>query len=385
MQHSDTGDRRAAASRAHAVAAAQVEQAFHQLPVSLLAGLVNGLLLTYILWDVMGHSILNVWLTALLAVTAVRYAMLLAYRRASSPEKTEQRWRRYAVVGACAAGIVWGAAGFFLFHPSSFPYQMLLAFVLGGMVAGGIPLLSFLGAAYPCFMIPMVLPISYRMFAVGDEVHSIMGMMILVFGAAMLAAAMQMRRFFRAMVDFELQLSHSREAGQALERMLRVDALTGIANRRLFDEMLAREWRRAKREGSVLSLIIADIDHFKAYNDRYGHPAGDECLRAVARAMSAVLNRPGDIAARIGGEEFAFLLPDTPPEGAARVGELIRKRVMELGLSHAAAVSGRISVSLGLASSELPDIATPSDLLRSSDKALYQAKRQGRNRLAIAG
>ncbi len=385
MADLDSGDRTAAVSRERAVAAAQVAQGFRQLPISLLAGLANGLLLTYILWDVIEHATLHIWLIALLCVTVVRYVMLVAYRRASSPSDGERRWRLYSMFGACAAGIVWGAAGLFLFHPVSIPYQMLLAFVLGGMVAGGIPLLSFLGAAYPCFMIPMVLPISYRMLAFGDEVHTIMGLMILVFGVAMLAAASQMSRFFRFMVDLQLQLSSSREAGQALERMLRVDALTGIANRRLFDEMLNREWRRAKREGSVLSIITADIDHFKAYNDQYGHPAGDSCLRAVAQAMSSVLNRPGDIAARIGGEEFAFLLPDTPIEGAVQVGELIRKRVLELGLPHAAGVSGVVSVSLGLASAEQTHAASPVDLVRASDKALYQAKRQGRNRLAIAG
>jgi diguanylate cyclase (GGDEF)-like protein len=264
------------------------------------------------------------------------------------------------------------------------PYQTLLAFVLGGMVAGGIPLLSFLGAAYPCFMIPIVLPISYRMFAVGDAVHTVMGLVVLVFGVAMLAAATQIRRFFRTTVDLWLRLSSSREASQALERMLHIDALTGIANRRLFDDMLGREWRRAKREDSVLSVITADIDRFKAYNDQYGHLDGDDCLRAVAQAMSGVLNRPGDVAARIGGEEFAILLPDTPIEGAARVGELIRKSVLDFGLAHAATVTGVVTISLGLASSAHAGIATPTDLVRASDKVLYQAKRQGRNRLAIA-
>lgn len=385
MADLDSGDRTAAVQRARTIEAAQVEQAFRQLPISLLAGLATGLLLTYMFWDVMEHATLHIWLIALLCVTVARYVVLIAYRRAASPSDGERRWRLYALFGACAAGIVWGAAGLFLFHPVSIPYQMLLAFVLGGMVAGGIPLLSFFGAAYPCFMIPMVLPISYRMLVFGDEVHTIMGLMILVFGVAMLAAASQMSRFFRSMVDLQLQLSSSREAGQALERMLRIDALTGIANRRLFDEMLDREWRQAKRQGSVLSVITADIDRFKAYNDHYGHPAGDSCLRAVAQAMSSVLNRPGDIAARIGGEEFAFLLPDTPIEGAAQVGELIRKRVLNLGLPHAAGVTGVVTVSLGLASSVQAGTTTPTDLARASDKALYQAKRQGRNRLAIAG
>jgi diguanylate cyclase (GGDEF)-like protein len=289
------------------------------------------------------------------------------------------------VLGACAAGLLWGSAGFFLFHPSSIPHQVLLAFVLGGMVAGGIPLLAFLGLAYPCFAIPMVLPIAYRMLAAGDEVHVIMGLMILVFGAAMLASAAQVRRLFDDSVELQYQLSTSRELSQTLEQMLRVDELTGIANRRLFDDMLEKEWRRAKREHTVLSVIAVDIDHFKAYNDYYGHPAGDECIRAVARTMSDTLHRPGDLAARIGGEEFAFLLPDTPVGGAVRVSELIRRRVLALGLKHAdPAVTGPVTVSLGVASSDNPGIATPSELLRAADKALYRAKGEGRNQVAVA-
>jgi diguanylate cyclase (GGDEF)-like protein len=212
-----------------------------------------------------------------------------------------------------------------------------------------------------------------------------MGLMILIFGAAMLTAAVQMQRTFRESLELQHQLSSSRELSQALEQMLRVDELTGIANRRLFDDMLEKEWRRAKRERTVLSVLAVDIDHFKAYNDHYGHPAGDECIRAVARAMSDSLHRPGDLAARIGGEEFAFLLPDTPITGALRVSELIRQRVQALGLMHAGPdVTGPVTVSLGVASSENTDIGTPGDLLRAADKALYRAKNRGRNQVAVA-
>jgi diguanylate cyclase (GGDEF)-like protein len=153
----------------------------------------------------------------------------------------------------------------------------------------------------------------------------------------------------------------------------------------LFDEMLDEEWRRARRDGSVLAVIIADIDHFKSYNDQYGHPAGDLCLIAVARAMRDALHRPGDLVARIGGEEFAFLLPDTPPAGAGAVAEQVRRSVLGLDLSHEGlSVAGQVTVSLGLAVADDPAIASPDDLLRAADQALYRAKRGGRNQVAIA-
>ncbi|MGB5830646.1 MAG: diguanylate cyclase, partial [Thiohalocapsa sp.] len=311
---------------------------------------------------------------------------LVRYRKATNQARASYRWRRYSLIGACVAGIVWGAAGYFLFIPASLPHQLFLAFVLGGMVAGAIPLLSILGQAYACFAIPVLLPISFQMLSIGDAAHISMGLMMLIFGLAMLAASAELRRFFQESIDLRLKLSSAIEVGESLEHLLRIDTLTGIPNRRLFEEMLDKEWRRAKREGTVLSLVTADIDYFKSYNDHYGHPSGDTCLREVAQGMAGVLRRPGDIAARTGGEEFAFLLPDTALDGAIQVGERIRRRIWELDVRHdAATVLGRVTVSLGVASSRDAGVLSTDDLVRSADRALYLAKRHGRNQLATVG
>jgi diguanylate cyclase (GGDEF)-like protein len=130
-------------------------------------------------------------------------------------------------------------------------------------------------------------------------------------------------------------LFSSTEVAQALEYLVRLDSLTGIPNRRLFEEELSKEWARAKRDNAPLSLIMVDIDHFKEYNDHYGHPAGDLCLVEVAQAMHHTLSRPGDVVARIGGEEFAFLLPQTDLSGAISVVEQIRD-ILVLNLPHEA-------------------------------------------------
>jgi diguanylate cyclase (GGDEF)-like protein len=259
----------------------------------------------------------------------------------------------------------------------------LLAFVLAGMVAGAIPLLSFLYPAYPCFAIPIVLPIAWRMLEVGDRLHRVMGLMILVFGLAMLAASAQLRRFFVESTELRSRLAEAVDAEQVLERMVHVDALTDLANRRCFQEGLATEWRRSRRDHTPLSLITADIDAFKAYNDHYGHPAGDECLAAVAASMRVVARRAGDLVARIGGEEFAVLLPRTKVDDAIRIAEFMRRRVEALRLPHAASETwGRVTVSLGVACSRDPGVDSSGDLVRSSDRALYLAKRRGRNQVA---
>lgn len=166
-----------------------------------------------------------------------------------------------------------------------------------------------------------------------------------------------------------------------LRRLSFIDGLTGIANRRHFDETLEREWRRCGRSNLPLSVIILDVDHFKAFNDRYGHQAGDDCLRAVARMMAEHAKRPGDLAARFGGEEFVCLLPETDAEGAMRVAERLRTRIEAEGIPHAASpVTPYVTISLGCASMVPPIDQAATRLLEKADQALYAAKREGRNR-----
>lgn len=365
------------------VFAARITQCYRQLPISLGVNLSIGLLLTGVLWDAVHKTTLVVWLLFLVAVTAARYEVLRAFRETLRCAPLDYAaWKVYFLAGACAAGLVWGAAGVLLFQPDSFTHQVFLAFVLGGMVAGAIPLLSAVDHAFACFAVPVVSSIGVRMLLVGDSVHLTMGLMILIFGFAMLAASAQVGRLFRDANELRYKLSSSMAARQVLQQKLRLDDLTGIANRRMFEEGLAREWGRAQRDGDVLSVISADIDHFKMYNDHYGHPAGDRCLVQVAHAMEAGLYRPGDFVARIGGEEFAFLLPGTALDGARAVAEHIRKRVQELNLEHPGSpVAPQVTISLGIASSDHPGIASAEALLRASDVALYEAKRRGRNQV----
>ncbi len=175
----------------------------------------------------------------------------------------------------------------------------------------------------------------------------------------------------------ELQIANKR-----LEELSRVDGLTGIANRRRLDEELDREWKRMLREKRPLSVVLSDIDHFKLYNDTYGHQGGDECLIRVARAMKDTVNRPGDLTARYGGEEFCLVLPETGGPGAMQIAERVRKNVFELSMEHKSSpVVGVVTLSLGVATL-IPDIGShPSVLLEAADRALYQAKGNGRNRV----
>ncbi|PWC34236.1 PleD family two-component system response regulator [Azospirillum sp. TSO35-2] len=164
-----------------------------------------------------------------------------------------------------------------------------------------------------------------------------------------------------------------------------LDGLTGIANRRRFDEAMLREWRRCARSHLPLSLIILDVDHFKAYNDQYGHQAGDECLRVVAEVLSERARRSCDLVARYGGEEFVCLLPETDGPGAALVAEGFRAGVAERRIPHAQSpVAPYVTISLGVATVVPTVDGNPESLAQTADQLLYQAKRAGRNRVQDA-
>lgn len=176
------------------------------------------------------------------------------------------------------------------------------------------------------------------------------------------------------------------KANQELRQLSAVDGLTGIANRRAFDGKLADEWSRAIREQTPVSLALLDVDHFKLFNDAFGHQAGDDCLRQVAQVLAQASRRPGDVAARYGGEEFALILPNTSSEGATAVAQGVAEAIRQRRIVHAEA-SGRgwVTVSIGVASM-MPspgDEGRWQELVRQADAGLYRAKLAGRDQVAV--
>lgn len=172
-------------------------------------------------------------------------------------------------------------------------------------------------------------------------------------------------------------------ANQRLKRLVTVDALTGVANRRHFDRSIDRELRRTRREGQPLSLIFLDLDEFKRFNDTFGHAQGDDVLRRVGQTLNESFRRSSDFVARYGGEEFAVVLPGVDARRAALYAERLRRRIWREAIAHVTA-SGRVTVSAGVATVMPPMTATPEELLRAADGALYRAKCLGRNQITSA-
>jgi len=179
-----------------------------------------------------------------------------------------------------------------------------------------------------------------------------------------------------------IELTHKlNQANKELQQLSATDGLTGLSNRRMYDELSLREWRRCERTKKPISLVMIDVDNFKLYNDHYGHQAGDECLKAVAAQMLRAAPRASDVVARYGGEEFVFALGETDLDGAKWVANHVRQRIVDLHMPHAASAMKQVTVSCGVASAMPGNGLTLSTLLQSADYALYQAKMQGRNRV----
>lgn len=174
-----------------------------------------------------------------------------------------------------------------------------------------------------------------------------------------------------------------REQATRLHTMAHVDALTDIGNRRHFDAMLDREWRHAMRQQESLSLVLFDIDHFKQYNDTYGHQRGDACLKKVASIIESMAQRPRDVVCRYGGEEIAMLLPDTDLDGALALARDVVSQVRQQGLAHVVSPEGVVTLSAGVANERPVPGMSPDALLLMADRALYQAKRLGRDRVEV--
>lgn len=196
---------------------------------------------------------------------------------------------------------------------------------------------------------------------------------------AKVAAMYRLVRMQRALVKLTEQLN---EANRELHRISMIDGLTGIANRRLFDESLEREWRRCARLKKPLSIVMLDVDFFKKYNDRYGHQAGDECLKAAAKKVASAVPRASDLAARYGGEEFVLILGETDEDGARWVANRIRLQVAGLKMVHEDSPHGCITLSCGVSTVLPGDELSVDKLVKSADNALYLAKKHGRNAVA---
>ncbi|HGY9626627.1 sensor domain-containing diguanylate cyclase [Pseudomonas putida] len=213
-----------------------------------------------------------------------------------------------------------------------------------------------------------------------DMLKSVAVLLLLLVGLATFGWVVLRQLRERIVIERALHQAH-----QTLKSLALTDSLTGLGNRRRLDGVFDAEIRRARRQGYPLALVMMDLDYFKAYNDRYGHPGGDQCLRRVGEVLRHALKRPGDLAVRYGGEEFTLLLPNTDAQGAVAIVQEILALLRRQMIEHAGSPLGHVTASAGIAVGYPgPETITPENLMATADSALYEAKRQGRDRYQLA-
>jgi len=392
------------------LAARQVDILFDQSLWTVPAGLASALLLGALLWPVAARPALLAWLAAILGVSAGRLLLTLTYQRREASRRDPVRWRRVFTIGTALSAALWAAGAVYVAPPASLPHWGAYLLWLGGLVAGGVATLSAVMGAYLAFALPAVIPVAAYLLLTADATGRTVGAMLLLFLTFMVIAAWRVNRAMvgalrlqfenlelnarlRAdlarQVQVEHQLREAKRRAEALARQLRQisaeDGLTGIANRRHFDHVFLREWRRAARGRYPLSLVLLDLDFFKEFNDRYGHHAGDEALRRVAAVLAGYGRRPGDLAARYGGEEFALVLASTGLGDARAIAMRVVAEVQALRIGHERSpVDEMVTISAGVATLVPDRNMSAMHLIEMADAALYRAKAEGRNRVVTA-
>lgn len=322
-------------------------------------------------------------------VAAWRLAQTVAFRRARDTA-TPTTWAIRSLLTSSATALGWaGWTLMILFEPD----RTLIGLVLGihaGLITGGsirnnavraIAMTQIAIASPPLFVACLVTENPYlRVYAAIVAIHFMAALALVKFLHGQTIWILLKEREARDLAA-ELAAANDQLAlvNEHLEEQIGLDPLTGLPNRRAFDLAAAREWRNALREARTLSVMMIDIDHFKRFNDHYGHQAGDECLRRVAATMATALQRPGDLLARYGGEEFIAILPATGRDAARAVGERVLIALAERAFAHEHAPLARVSVSIGVASVEVGPGTSLEGLIAWADEALYEAKRRGRN------
>jgi diguanylate cyclase (GGDEF)-like protein len=378
------------ASIPDAVAWQRTAMVFRQMFPLVFGGLAMTALGGFAYWRTDAVWLLG-WALAVPVIFGARLGLTHAYHRRPAADPPRLWARRYAL-GAWATGAHWGVVALVVVTEPDVLTHLVIIIAQSRFfthaarrnspvpeASYGVPVLGLLPMVGACLEVGGTLYTCCAVFTAMVLMASIwIGRTAAAETLARLVSAEERRRLVEQVgrANAELVAANAR-----LVAMARTDALTGLLNRRGFDEALTREWSLARRSSGRLCLLLVDVDRFKQYNDTHGHIAGDACLRRVAQAVAKAEHRPGDIIARYGGEELAVILPDTDGRAGMMVAERLRRAVEALAIPHC---GSQVTVSIGVASLNRADPATPEALLSLADAALYAAKRDGRNRARLA-
>ncbi|GJM04445.1 MAG: hypothetical protein DHS20C09_04360 [marine bacterium B5-7] len=385
----------------------QIEMLYEQSMVSITGVFIASILYAISLWQDVPVTIVLPWLTTFLFVTLFRVFGSFVYFKSYKKNENNDKWMMVFLIGAFISGLMWGLIAFLLIPGAELFTTLLTVLFIFCLAAEAIATYSVSQSAYLAFTLPSVLPLIVILVINKSQTMNNLGYIILLCFCFLLISFKKFNKLINAsfksqqekeivMEELKLDISNRKQLeaqlisekelaekhSEMMSELSSRDGLTGIYNRRRFDEFMSNEWGRSMRNKTALSLIMCDIDHFKLYNDHYGHQKGDDCLILVAHILEDYTRRGGDFAARYGGEEFVIVLPDTNSSDAYKIAEQIRIAIEALNLKHDASDNSEfVTCSLGIATVIPRQNVDSSSLIKKADEALYLAKSKGRNNL----
>lgn len=335
---------------------------------------IASLMLVFLINPVVDSRPMLAWLALQLGFNLLRFGLTLHHRKRvlQTEEQIHARYRHYLTMVLISAAL-WGLSAFLLFPDHASEYQLLYLLIVVGFTATAMSLVNILPGAYPLLILVIFACIFIKLAITPTQFTISLSLVLVFFVLFMLSAAQSFRRNLEDAIGLRIKLEQ-----QAIR-----DALTGVYNRRYFMQQLKHEWQRCTRHQQAITILLIDIDHFKKINDRYGHQQGDRCLVEIAALLDRRIRRSGEFLARIGGEEFAIVLPNARPKAAVKLAEKLRNDISLLNFQHKKQ-RFQLSVSMGIACTT-PQLGSDCEkLFLQADQALYQVKQEGRNNYRVA-
>ncbi|AQA20052.1 hypothetical protein BST95_19210 [Halioglobus japonicus] len=384
---------------------AQLEMLMQNGQMATVVANLVGLVATMgIFWPFVEFTSIMLWGAAFLILLLVR-SLSMSNALVNHSYRTNPRglfWR--LILGSAATGLVWSSAYIFAATrvPITMQYTFLLLIVMITAISVGFSVI--VREYFISFLLTALWPIAWwSLVHYWHEPYNLLiGLVLLAFTAVLIVICDRVHRTFRNMLALNWEREtmarelgdmagslrdrnrQLRDARRQLTDLANIDELTGLGNRRMVNTALKAEINRARRTAMPLSVILLDVDYFKAYNDTYGHPAGDEVLQRLADIMQNATSRAGEVVGRYGGEEFILVLPGSSPSSAMRIAERLKEFIAEAAIPHGESqVAGHITVSQGVATVQADADVTPEDLIKLADTALYKAKASGRDAIVL--
>ena len=352
----------------------RLELLYSHLPISILTGYVAVFFISFVVWNHVVPENFLYWLIIFNLIMFYRIGILLLYKKRYAANNNFYFWDQLNFISTLLTGIIWGILT--LYFSSDWPVevQVSLWVLLMAMMSGASASFSVVMKYYAAYCLPIFLLSVYTQF-ISDNYY-----MVILYTVYMILLSLTSFNFHKAqnqIINYQFELLQS---NILLEDLATKDSLTGLPNRRAFEDYLKTEWDRHIRSRNIISMMMIDVDYFKDYNDHYGHDKGDEILVEIAQALEESLHRPADKSARYGGEEFIILLPETPKDGAMEVAERIHEELRNKKILHEYSANNKfLTVSIGIVTL-VPKPGLDLKMLQiMADRELYKAKANGRN------